>query len=177
MVPWMTLTSSLVDIRDFGCTLWVSCGSGPLFTKLAHVLSYDLVNSRRSDRYASKFPIALILASHLDRTLYRCLLNVTFSFFPKRLNGTLREHFLIAAFVVFMETGNRLNMVISTYLYRISMLKIRQSHDRLIFDIWIPYLGKTVIILRRGPGGFRYLYRLSFRNSFQTPYSQKHVCP
>ena len=87
MVPWMTLTSSLVDIRVFGCILWVSCGSGPLFTKLARVLSYDLVNSRRSGRYASKFPIALILASHLDRTLYRCLFNFTFFLFPKDFMG------------------------------------------------------------------------------------------
>ena len=33
------------------------------------------------------------------------------------------------------------------------MLKIRLSWDRLIFDMGIPYLGKTVFILRRGPGG------------------------
>ena len=31
------------------------------------------------------------------------------------------------------------------------MLKIRQSHDRVIFGIGIPHLGKTVFILRRGP--------------------------
>ena len=32
------------------------------------------------------------------------------------------------------------------------MLKIRRSHDRLIFNMGIPYLWKTVLILRRGPG-------------------------
>ena len=32
------------------------------------------------------------------------------------------------------------------------MLKIRRSRDRLIFNMGIPYLGKTVFILRRGPG-------------------------
>ena len=31
------------------------------------------------------------------------------------------------------------------------MLKIRRSHDRLIFNMAIPILGKTVFILRRGP--------------------------
>ena len=30
------------------------------------------------------------------------------------------------------------------------MLKIRQSHDRLIFNMGILYLGKTVFILRQG---------------------------
>ena len=35
------------------------------------------------------------------------------------------------------------------------MLKIRRSHDRLIFNMEIPYLAKTVFILRRGPG-FRF---------------------
>ena len=34
----------------------------------------------------------------------------------------------------------------------IPMLKIRRSPDRLIFNMGIPYLGKTVFILRRGPG-------------------------
>ena len=33
------------------------------------------------------------------------------------------------------------------------MLKIRWSHDRLIFYIGIPYMGKTVFILRRGQSG------------------------
>ena len=32
------------------------------------------------------------------------------------------------------------------------MLKIRRSNDRLIFNMGIPYLGKTVFILSRGPG-------------------------
>ena len=31
------------------------------------------------------------------------------------------------------------------------MLKIRRSRDRLIFNMVILYLGKTVIILKRGP--------------------------
>ena len=33
------------------------------------------------------------------------------------------------------------------------MLKLRRSRDRLIFNIGIPFLGKTVFILRRGQGG------------------------
>ena len=33
----------------------------------------------------------------------------------------------------------------------ISMLKIRRSRDRLIFNMEIPYLGKTVFILKTGP--------------------------
>ena len=33
------------------------------------------------------------------------------------------------------------------------MLKIRRSHDRLIFNMGIPIPGKTVFILRRGPEG------------------------
>ena len=37
----------------------------------------------------------------------------------------------------------------------ISMLKIRQSHDRLIFNMGIPYLAKKVFILRRGPDRYR----------------------
>ena len=32
------------------------------------------------------------------------------------------------------------------------MIKIRQSHDSLIFNMAIPYLGKTVFILRLGRG-------------------------
>ena len=36
------------------------------------------------------------------------------------------------------------------------MLKIRRSRDRLIFNMGLPYLGKTVFILRRGPD--RYLF-------------------
>ena len=32
------------------------------------------------------------------------------------------------------------------------MLKIRRSHDRLIFNMGIPIPGKAVFILRRGPG-------------------------
>ena len=31
------------------------------------------------------------------------------------------------------------------------MLKIRRSHNRLIFNMIIPYLGKTSFILKRGP--------------------------
>ena len=34
------------------------------------------------------------------------------------------------------------------------MLKIRRSSDRLILNTGIPYLGKTVFILRRGPEYF-----------------------
>ena len=34
----------------------------------------------------------------------------------------------------------------------ITMLKVRRSCDRLNFNMGIPYMGKTVFILRRGPG-------------------------
>ena len=34
----------------------------------------------------------------------------------------------------------------------IPMLKIRRSRDRLIFNMGIPIPGKTVFILRQGPG-------------------------
>ena len=38
-----------------------------------------------------------------------------------------------------------------SYQYRDPILKIRRSRDRLIFTMGIPYLGKTVFILRQGP--------------------------
>ena len=37
----------------------------------------------------------------------------------------------------------------------ITVLKIRRSRDCLIFNMGIPYLGKTVFILRRGPASLR----------------------
>ena len=47
----------------------------------------------------------------------------------------------------------RLNMNISSYLYKgTPIIKIRRSHDLLIFIMEIPIPGKTVFILRRGPG-------------------------
>ena len=49
------------------------------------------------------------------------------------------------------ETGGSLNITMS-YQYRDPMLKIRRSHDRLIFNMGLPIHGKTVFILRRGPG-------------------------
>ena len=39
----------------------------------------------------------------------------------------------------------------------IPMLKIRRSRDHLIFKMEIPYLGKTVFILKRGPGSLHSL--------------------
>ena len=42
----------------------------------------------------------------------------------------------------------------SSYQYRNPHVKIRQSRDRLIFNMGIPYLGKTVFILRQGPALF-----------------------
>ena len=50
------------------------------------------------------------------------------------------------------DTGGRLNIKMSSYQYRDPMLKIRRFRDRLIFNTWIPYLEKTVFILRQGPG-------------------------
>ena len=35
------------------------------------------------------------------------------------------------------------------------MLKIRRSRDRLIFNMGIPYLGRTVFILKRGPAAYQ----------------------
>ena len=40
----------------------------------------------------------------------------------------------------------------SCYQYRDPMLNIRWYHDRLIFNMGNPYLGKTVFMLGRGPG-------------------------
>ena len=49
------------------------------------------------------------------------------------------------------EHCGRLNIKMSYQYIGIPMLKIRWSRDRLIFNMGIPYLGKTVFILRRGP--------------------------
>ena len=49
------------------------------------------------------------------------------------------------------------------------MLKIRRSHDRLIFNTEIPIPGKPVFILRRGPGG-----RLNKKDG-PTRYGDSHV--
>ena len=48
-------------------------------------------------------------------------------------------------------SGDRLNIKIPTNQYRDPLLKIRLSRDRIIFNTGIPYLGKTVFILKRGP--------------------------
>ena len=50
-----------------------------------------------------------------------------------------------------LTPGNRLNINISSYQYRIPIIKIRRSGDRLIFIMEITIPGKTVFILRRGP--------------------------
>ena len=55
-------------------------------------------------------------------------------------------HWLLFPFHCY--TRGRLNI-------KMSMLKIRRSRDRLIFNMGIPYLGNTVFILKRGPCGFR----------------------
>ena len=47
--------------------------------------------------------------------------------------------------------GGRLNINMSSYQYRIPIIKIRRSGDRLIFIMEITIPGKTVFILRRGP--------------------------
>ena len=46
----------------------------------------------------------------------------------------------------------RLNIDMSSYQYRDPHVKDRRSRDRLIFNIGILIPGKTVLILRRGPG-------------------------
>ena len=43
------------------------------------------------------------------------------------------------------------------------MLKIRRSYDRLIFNKGIPYMGKMVFILKRGPE-FRKSYWVYIRH-------------
>ena len=40
------------------------------------------------------------------------------------------------------DAGVGLNVKISSYQYRIPMLKIRRSHDRLIFNMEIPIHGQ-----------------------------------
>ena len=47
--------------------------------------------------------------------------------------------------------GGRLNIKISSYQYGDSMLKIRRSHDRLIFYMWIPIPGKDGLYIETGP--------------------------
>ena len=46
----------------------------------------------------------------------------------------------------------RLSIKMSSDQYSYPILKIRRSHDRLIFDMRMPYLEKTVFILRRCAG-------------------------
>ena len=48
--------------------------------------------------------------------------------------------------------GGRLNIKLVFSGMVISMLKIRRSLDRLIFNMGILIPGKTIFILRRGPG-------------------------
>ena len=61
----------------------------------------------------------------------------------------------------------------------IAMLKVRLSRYRLIFNMGIPYLGKMVFILRRGPGvmGFPYdwVHQLSFLVTI--PLFSVHIYP
>ena len=49
-----------------------------------------------------------------------------------------------------LTPGDRLNINISSYQFRIPIIKIRRSGDRLIFIMAITKHGKTVFILRRG---------------------------
>ena len=44
----------------------------------------------------------------------------------------------------------RVNIKMSSYQYRDPHVNDETSHDRLNFNMGIPYLGKTVFILRRG---------------------------
>ena len=50
------------------------------------------------------------------------------------------------------QAGARLNIKLPSYQYRDSHGKEKRSHDRLIFDMGTPFTGKTVFILRWGPG-------------------------
>ena len=49
------------------------------------------------------------------------------------------------------------------------MLKIRRSRDRLIFNMQIPYLGKTVFILRQGLGHYDHEQAQCSPNSSTAP--------
>ena len=49
------------------------------------------------------------------------------------------------------HSGGHLNVKMPSYQYRDPMLKIRQSRDRIIFNMGFPYLGKMVITMRQGP--------------------------
>ena len=50
-----------------------------------------------------------------------------------------------------MPSGVRLNIKMSTYLCRITILKIRRSYDRLIFNMGIPISGKDGLYIETGP--------------------------
>ena len=49
------------------------------------------------------------------------------------------------------QPGGRLNIKMSFYDIGIPMLKIRRSHDRLIFNMVIPILGKDGLYIEIGP--------------------------
>ena len=51
-------------------------------------------------------------------------------------------------------SGGRLNIKMSSYQYRILMLKIRRSRDRLIFNMGIPILAKVGLYIETGPRAY-----------------------
>ena len=56
------------------------------------------------------------------------------------------------------------------------MLKIRRSHDRFIFNMGIPYLRKTVFILRLGSDVYLALMSIWHQDIFQPSWWLESVC-
>ena len=54
-------------------------------------------------------------------------------------------------YTINQRPGGRLNIKMSSYQDRITMLKIRRSHDRLIFNKGIPIPGKVGLYIATGP--------------------------
>ena len=52
---------------------------------------------------------------------------------------------------IWHQSGGRLNIKMLSYQYRILMLNIRRSHDRLIFNMGIPIPGKGGLYIEMGP--------------------------
>ena len=50
-----------------------------------------------------------------------------------------------------MDLGPRLNISIPSYRYRIPIINIRRSHDRLIFILGIPILSKDGFNIKTDP--------------------------
>ena len=71
----------------------------------------------------------------------------------RALNGTtIFVNFFNYSLWFLLPPGGWFNITMSSSGTGISMLKIRRSRDRLILNMGIPYLAKTVFILNQGPG-------------------------